>query len=86
MPYRSDTLTLAGNPGMETGRWLMLMQTTGGKVVAVLSPALAGKLRLYHQQELTEALLRQKPQYRCQLDNVTSVAAVRAAELTLFGK
>ncbi|ATQ76367.1 GNAT family N-acetyltransferase [Massilia violaceinigra] len=60
--YRSDTLIVAANPDMEAGRQLMLLETTDGKAMVVLTPALADKLGLYHQQDLTEAMLRQKLQ------------------------
>ena len=59
--FRSDALTVTANPDLRASRRLMLLQTSDDKVEAVLTPALADKLDLSHdQQDLTVALLRQK--------------------------
>jgi GNAT superfamily N-acetyltransferase len=60
--FRSDSLTISASPDQEADRQLMLLETADGKLMATLTPALADRLGLYRQQNLTPALLRQKLQ------------------------
>ena len=57
---RDGGLTIVANATLGMGRRVMVLRTADGKVYAILTPAIAEKLGLYHQQILTEPLLRQK--------------------------
>ncbi|QNM96597.1 GNAT family N-acetyltransferase [Chitinimonas koreensis] len=57
---RNDALTVALDPGLDEDRRVMLLRAADGKVRAVLTPALADKIRLDRGPDLTEAGLRQK--------------------------
>ena len=58
--FRSDALTVTTNADLKSSRRLMLLETVDAKVFAVLTPAMADKLGLAHEPDLTAALLRQK--------------------------
>lgn len=60
--FRSDSLTINANLDQQANRQLMLLETADGKLTASMTPALADRLGLYQQQDLTPALLRQKLQ------------------------
>ena len=58
--YRNDTLTITVKPDLDEDRRVMLLKTAAGQCMAVCTPTLAEKLGLYGEQELSEALLRQR--------------------------
>ncbi|GAV12952.1 hypothetical protein PBN151_2885 [Paenibacillus sp. NAIST15-1] len=58
--YHDEVLTLTINPDLSDANRVMVLAMTDGKVMAVLTPALADKAGLTQQAELTEAILRQK--------------------------
>ena len=58
--FRSDALTVTTNADLKSSRRLMLLETIDAKLFAVLTPAMADKLGLANEPDLTVALLRQK--------------------------
>ncbi|MEQ7049967.1 GNAT family N-acetyltransferase [Paenibacillaceae sp. P-4] len=58
--YHDEVFTLTINPDLSDDNRVMVLAMTDGKVMAVLTPAMADKAGLTHQAELTEATLRQK--------------------------
>jgi GNAT superfamily N-acetyltransferase len=58
--YHDEVLTLSINPDLSADNRVMVLAMADGKVMAVLTPALAAKAGLTQQAELTEAILRQK--------------------------
>ncbi|WP_434627405.1 GNAT family N-acetyltransferase [Chromobacterium sp. CV08] len=58
--FRNDKLTLSANPGLSEDRRAMLLQTADGRLMATLTPALADRLGLYGQRDLSEPALRQR--------------------------
>ncbi|OBY80797.1 acetyltransferase [Paenibacillus sp. KS1] len=58
--YHDEVFTLTINPDLSDDNRVMVLEMTNGKVVAVLTPAMADKAGLTQQAELTEAILRQK--------------------------
>lgn len=58
--YHDEVFMLTINPDLSDDSRVMVLTMTDGKVMAVLTPALADKAGLTQQAELTEATLRQK--------------------------
>ncbi|WP_387464154.1 GNAT family N-acetyltransferase [Photorhabdus sp. RM323S] len=58
--YSDEVFTVAINPGLSEDRRVMVLETSDDRVMAVLTPALADKLRLYQRQDLSEPIFRRK--------------------------
>ncbi|MDC9589599.1 GNAT family N-acetyltransferase [Xenorhabdus sp. XENO-10] len=58
--YSDDVFTVATNANLEEDDRLMVLETTDGRVMAVLTPELAEKAGLYHQEKMSEIIFRQK--------------------------
>ena len=58
--YSDEIFTVSINPDLSEDRRVMMLETTDGRVVAVLTPTLADKLDLYKRQDLSELIFRQK--------------------------
>ncbi|MBI6547448.1 GNAT family N-acetyltransferase [Xenorhabdus lircayensis] len=58
--YSDDVFTVATNANLEEDSRLMVLETTDGRVMAVLTPELAEKAGLYHQEHMSEPIFRQK--------------------------
>ncbi|MCG7407026.1 GNAT family N-acetyltransferase [Paenibacillus sp. ACRRX] len=58
--YHDEEFTIIINSDLSEDNRVMVLETTDGKVSAVLTPALADKAGLTVQEELTEAIFRQK--------------------------
>ncbi|CDH18746.1 hypothetical protein XBKQ1_150003 [Xenorhabdus bovienii str. kraussei Quebec] len=58
--YSDGAFTVTVNPDLNEDRRVMVLETSDGRVMAVLTPALADKAGLYQQQELSESIFRQK--------------------------
>ncbi|TQK63953.1 GNAT acetyltransferase-like protein [Brevibacillus sp. AG162] len=58
--YRNESFTVTINPALDEDSRVMVLETTDGRVLAVLTPALADKIGISHQQSLTESIFRQK--------------------------
>lgn len=58
--YSDEVFTVAINPDLDEDNRVMLLETAEGRVMAVLTPALADKSGLYQGQDLSEATFRRK--------------------------
>lgn len=58
--YSDEVFTVAINPDLSEDRRVMMLETSDGRVMAVLTPALADKLGLYQLQDLSEPTFRRK--------------------------
>ncbi|MDE9562947.1 GNAT family N-acetyltransferase [Xenorhabdus bovienii] len=58
--YSDGAFTVTVNPDLNEDRRVTVLETSDGRVMAVLTPALADKAGLYQQQELSESIFRQK--------------------------
>lgn len=58
--YHDEVFTLTINPDLSDDSRVMVLTMTDGKVMAVLTPAMADKAGLTQQAELTEAIFRQQ--------------------------
>ncbi|MBS4198326.1 GNAT family N-acetyltransferase [Bacillus sp. FJAT-49732] len=58
--YSDEVFTLVINPDLSEDRRVMVLETSEGRVMAVLTPTLADKLNLYQRQDLSESSFRQK--------------------------
>ncbi|WP_232276045.1 GNAT family N-acetyltransferase [Paenibacillus sp. 481] len=58
--YSSEDFTVATNPHLSEERRVMVLETAEGRVMAVLTPALADRLGLYQRKELSELAFRQQ--------------------------
>jgi len=58
--YSDEVFTVAINPDLSEDRRVMVLETSDGRVMAVLTPALADKLGLYQLQDLSEPTFRRK--------------------------
>ncbi|RAT94099.1 GNAT family N-acetyltransferase [Brevibacillus sp. Leaf182] len=58
--YSDGTFTVAINPVLDEDSRVMVLETSDGRVMAVLTPALADKIGLSSQQSLSESIFRQK--------------------------
>lgn len=56
--YSDEVFTVAINSDLSDDRRVMVLETSDGRVLAVLTPALADKLSLYQQQDLSEQTFR----------------------------
>lgn len=58
--YSDEVFTVAINPDLDEDSRVMVLETADGRVMAVLTPALADKVGLYQRQDLSEATFRRK--------------------------
>jgi len=58
--YRDEVFTIVINPDLSEDNRLMVLETAGGQVMAVLTPALSVKLGLNQRQDLSDVIFRQK--------------------------
>ncbi|OTA15283.1 acetyltransferase [Xenorhabdus vietnamensis] len=58
--YSDDVFTIATNANLEEDDRLMVLETTDGRIMVVLTPELAEKAGLYHQEKISEAIFRRK--------------------------
>ncbi|MDX7986035.1 GNAT family N-acetyltransferase [Xenorhabdus sp. 12] len=58
--YSDDVLTIATNANLEESDRLMVLETTDGRVLTVMTPEMAEKAGLYHQETMSESIFRQK--------------------------
>ncbi len=58
--FSDESFTLTINPDLDEDRRVMVLETSDGRVISVLTPALAEKAGLHHLQVLSEAIFRQK--------------------------
>ncbi|MFJ7936713.1 GNAT family N-acetyltransferase [Sporosarcina sp. NPDC096371] len=58
--YSDDVFTVATNPDLSENRRAMVLETSDGRVMAVLTPMLADKVGLHQQQDLSESTFRRK--------------------------
>ncbi|MGG0669872.1 GNAT family N-acetyltransferase [Sporosarcina koreensis] len=58
--YIDKAFTVTINPDLSEDRRVMMLETSDGRVMAVLTPELADKLDLYQWQDLSEFAFRQK--------------------------
>lgn len=58
--YKNEAFTVAINPDLSEDSRVMVLETVGGRVMAVLTPALADRLDLSLQQDLSEPVFRRK--------------------------
>ncbi|MFU1795044.1 GNAT family N-acetyltransferase [Paenibacillus azoreducens] len=57
--YSDEVFTVAINPDLDEDCRVMVLETTDGRVMAVLTPAMADKAGLYQRQDLSEEIFRQ---------------------------
>ncbi|WP_239551460.1 hypothetical protein [Paenibacillus elgii] len=58
--YSDEVFTLAINPDLDEDSRVMVLETADGRVMAVLTPALAEKTGLDQRQDLSEPIFRRK--------------------------
>ncbi|WP_340607857.1 GNAT family N-acetyltransferase [Xenorhabdus bharatensis] len=58
--YSDDVLTVAIHANLSEEARVMVLETTDGQIISVMTPALAEKAGLYHQDEMSESIFRQK--------------------------
>ncbi|WP_227011822.1 GNAT family N-acetyltransferase [Paenibacillus lutimineralis] len=58
--YSDEVFTIAINPDLDEDRRIMVLETIDGRVMVVLTPALAEKTALHKKQGLSEETFRQK--------------------------
>lgn len=58
--YSDEVFTVAINPDLSEDSRVMVLETSDGRVMAVLTPALADKVGLYQRQDLSEPTFRRK--------------------------
>ncbi|MFD0717572.1 GNAT family N-acetyltransferase [Paenibacillus sp. GCM10027626] len=58
--YSDEVFTVAITPELDRDSRVMVLETTDGRVMAVLTPALADKAGLYQEQDLSEEIFRRK--------------------------
>ncbi|UNK15955.1 GNAT family N-acetyltransferase [Paenibacillus sp. N3/727] len=58
--YSDEVFTVAINPDLSEDSWIIVLETSDGRVMAVLTPAPADKIGLYQVQDLSEPIFRQK--------------------------
>lgn len=58
--YSNEIFTVTINPDLSEGRRVMVLETTDGRVMVVMTPEMADKLGLSKGQELSELGFRQK--------------------------
>lgn len=58
--YSDEVFTVVVNPDLKEDSRVMVLETTDGRVMAVLTPAVADKVDLYYRQDLSEEIFRRK--------------------------
>ncbi|TCZ78970.1 N-acetyltransferase [Paenibacillus albiflavus] len=58
--YSDEAFTVTVNPDLDEDSRIMVLETTDGRVRAVLTPALADKVGLYQRQDLSGPIFRRK--------------------------
>ncbi|KOY14787.1 GNAT family N-acetyltransferase, partial [Paenibacillus xylanivorans] len=58
--YSDEVFTVAINPDLDEDSRVMVLETTDGRVMAVLTPAMADKVGPYQRQDLSEEIFRRK--------------------------
>lgn len=58
--YSDEVFTVTINPNLSTDRRVMVLETSDGRVLAVLTPAMADKIGLYQLKDLSERTFLQK--------------------------
>ncbi|MEX3623012.1 GNAT family N-acetyltransferase [Viridibacillus arvi] len=58
--YTDEIFTVVINPELSADRRVMVLEISDGRVMAVLTPALAEEIGLYQQQELSEHTFRER--------------------------
>ncbi|UNK15891.1 GNAT family N-acetyltransferase [Paenibacillus sp. N3/727] len=58
--YSDEVFTVAINPDLNEDSRVMVLETTDGRIMAVLTPAMADKVGLYQRQDLSEEIFRRK--------------------------
>ncbi|WP_317954673.1 GNAT family N-acetyltransferase [Paenibacillus chitinolyticus] len=58
--YSDEVFTVVINPDLEEDSRVMVLETIGGRVMAVITPAVADKLGLHQRQDLSEEIFREK--------------------------
>ncbi|KOY18175.1 acetyltransferase, partial [Paenibacillus xylanivorans] len=58
--YTDEVFTVTINPDLDKDSRVMVLETTDGRVMAVLTPAMADKVGLYQRQDLSEEIFRRK--------------------------
>ncbi|KAA1181051.1 GNAT family N-acetyltransferase [Paenibacillus sp. B2(2019)] len=58
--YSDEVFTVAINPDLDEDSRVMVLETIDGRIMAVLTPAMADKVGLYQQQDLSEEIFRRK--------------------------
>jgi len=58
--YSDAVLTVAINPNLNEDSRVMVLETTDGRVMAVLTPAMADKVGLNQREDLSEEIFRRK--------------------------
>ncbi|WP_260288740.1 GNAT family N-acetyltransferase [Peribacillus aracenensis] len=58
--YSDEVFTIAINPELSEDRRVMMLETSDGRVMAALTPALADKVGLNQRQDLSESTFRRK--------------------------
>ncbi|KOY14788.1 acetyltransferase, partial [Paenibacillus xylanivorans] len=58
--YTDEVFTVTINPDLDKDSRVMVLETTDGRVMAVLTPAMADKVGPYQRQDLSEEIFRRK--------------------------
>lgn len=58
--YSDDVFTVTINPNLSEDRRVMVLETSDGRILAVLTPTMADKIGLYQLQDLSIQTFRQK--------------------------
>ncbi|WP_232697806.1 GNAT family N-acetyltransferase [Brevibacillus daliensis] len=58
--YSDEVFTVVINPDLDEDSRVMVLETTDGRVMAALTPAVADKVGLYKRQDLSESTFRRK--------------------------
>lgn len=58
--YSDEVFTVSINPNLSEDRRIMVLETSDGRVMAVLTPAMADKIDLSQRKNLSEQIFRQK--------------------------
>ncbi|MGE6260513.1 GNAT family N-acetyltransferase [Heyndrickxia sporothermodurans] len=58
--YSDEVFTVSINPNLSEDRRIMVLETSDGRVTAVLTPAMADKIDLSQRKNLSERIFRQK--------------------------
>lgn len=58
--YSDEVFTVTINPNLSEDRRVMVLETSDGRAIAVLTPAMADKIDLFQRKDLSERTFRQK--------------------------